>query len=62
MCFFTSPPIYAGAAIFPLSTGYVYVSNSEIQSNGGGVYGLYFDNKGSVVDYKVSHRNVQLKN
>jgi len=43
-----------GAAIFPLSEGgYVYVSNSEMRNSEGGVYGVYFNNFGEVVDYKV---------
>jgi hypothetical protein len=42
-----------GSAIFPLSTGYVYVSNSEMKKGNGGVYGLYFDHEGNVVDYKI---------
>ncbi|KAL3801512.1 hypothetical protein HJC23_000950 [Cyclotella cryptica] len=42
-----------GAAIFPLAGGYVYVSNSEINNQGGGVFGVYFDNNGNVVDYKA---------
>jgi hypothetical protein len=42
-----------GAAVFPLSDGYyVYVSNSEMKSANGGVYGVYFDENGRVVDYK----------
>ncbi|KAL7485353.1 hypothetical protein ACHAW6_010955 [Cyclotella cf. meneghiniana] len=45
-----------GAAIIPLSkpsSGYVYVSNSEVNNGGGGVYGLYFDRDGNIVDYKI---------
>ena len=43
-----------GAAVFPLDNGYVYVSNSEASAgNGGGVYGLYFDHDGNVVEYKA---------
>lgn len=42
-----------GAAVFPLDTGYVYVSNSEASKGNGGVYGLYFDNDGNVLDYKA---------
>ena len=42
-----------GAAVFPLSTGYVYVSSSEVANKGGGVYGVYFDQEGNVVDYKM---------
>jgi hypothetical protein len=41
-----------GAAIFPLSDGYVYVSNSEMKNGHGGVYGVYFDHAGRVTDYK----------
>jgi hypothetical protein len=42
-----------GAAIYPLPNGeYVYVSNSELTSKRGGVFGLYFDAKGGIKDYK----------
>ena len=42
-----------GAAVLPLSNGgYVYVSNSEMDDGYGGVYGVYFDDRGRVVDYK----------
>ena len=42
-----------GAAVFPLTNGgYVYVSNSEVTEKRGGVYGVYFDDVGNVVDYK----------
>lgn len=41
-----------GAAVFPLTNGYVYVSNSEMRDGHGGVYGVYFDNHSRVVDYK----------
>ena len=42
-----------GAAVLPLSNGgYVYVSNSEMADGYGGVYGVYFDSRGRVVDYK----------
>lgn len=42
-----------GATVFPLDEGgWVYVSNSEMKESRGGVYGLYFDKNGSVVDYK----------
>jgi hypothetical protein len=40
------------ADIFPVANGYVYVSNSEVDSSGGGVSGLYFDNDGNIMDYK----------
>jgi hypothetical protein len=41
-----------GAGIVSLSTGgYVYVSNSELSSAGGGVYGLYFDSSGNVSSF-----------
>jgi secreted PhoX family phosphatase len=40
------------ADIFPVDNGYVYVSNSEVDSGRGGVYGLYFDNDGNIMDYK----------
>lgn len=44
-----------GAGIVELSNGrgYVYVSNSEIGGGDGGVYGLYFDEIGSIIDYKT---------
>lgn len=43
-----------GAAVFPLSDGgYVYVSNSEMDSGRGGVYALYFNERGDVADYKM---------
>jgi secreted PhoX family phosphatase len=41
-----------GAAVFQLSDGYVYVNNAEIKDGRGGVYGLYFDRKGEIIDYK----------
>lgn len=41
-----------GAAVLPTNNGYVYVSNSEMKSNQGGVYGLYFSNDGKVLDYQ----------
>ena len=41
-----------GAAVIPLSDGYVYVNNAEIKDGRGGVYGLYFDRNGDMVDYK----------
>jgi hypothetical protein len=42
-----------GAAVFPLTNGgYVYVTNSEVTEKRGGVYGVYFDDAGNVVDYK----------
>lgn len=42
-----------GAAVFPLTNGgYVYVSNSEVPDKKGGVYGVYFDEGGNVIDYK----------
>jgi len=37
----------------PLNSGYVYLSNSEEESGGGGVYGLYFDKDGNVIDYQT---------
>ena len=40
------------AGIFSVDNGYVYVSNSEMDSKLGGVYGLYFDNDSNIVDYK----------
>ena len=42
-----------GAAVIPLSDGYVYVNNAEIKDGLGGVYGLYFDRNGRMVDYRV---------
>jgi len=43
-----------GAAVIPLDDGgYVYVSNSEASNGKGGVYGLYFDSDGNVVEYKA---------
>ena len=40
--------------MFPLKDGYVYVSNSNAPNgNGGGVYGLYFDHDGKVVEYEA---------
>jgi hypothetical protein len=41
-----------GAAVFQLSDGFVYVNNAEIKDGRGGVYGLYFDRKGEIIDYK----------
>ncbi|KAL7544483.1 hypothetical protein ACHAWF_007897, partial [Thalassiosira exigua] len=42
-----------GAAVFPLDDGgYVYVSNSEMKEGLGGVYGVYFDKEGNIVDYQ----------
>ena len=41
-----------GAAVFELDNGYVYVSNAERGRNKGGVYGLYFNEKGDIIDYK----------
>ena len=42
-----------GAAVIPLTNGgYVYVSNSEVPEKRGGVFALYFDDAGNVVDYK----------
>ena len=37
----------------PLKDGYVYVSNSEERGGNVGVYGLYFDKDGSIMDYKA---------
>jgi len=42
-----------GAAVISLADGYVYISNAEIKDGRGGVYGLYFDRNGRVVDYKM---------
>ena len=45
-----------GAAIFSTNNdddgGYVYVSNSEMKSGLGGVYGLYLDKHANVIDYR----------
>ena len=41
-----------GATIIPLDDGYVYVSNSEVDDGKGGVYGVYFNHDGDIVDYK----------
>ena len=35
-------------------SGYVYMSNSEVDNGMGGVYGLYFDKFGNVTNYKPS--------
>ena len=32
--------------------GYVYVSNSEISNGNGGVYGIYFNKDGQIINYK----------
>ena len=53
---FSSIPFHSlpdGAAVFPLPNGYVYVSNSEMKESKGGVYAVYFDYNGNVVDYKM---------
>jgi len=43
-----------GAGVIELDHGsYAYVANSEESSGNGGVYGLYFDSKGNVHDYRV---------
>ncbi|KAL7545818.1 hypothetical protein ACHAWF_009167 [Thalassiosira exigua] len=36
-----------------LSSGYVYLANSEVGFSQGGVYGLYIDADGNVVEYKA---------
>ena len=41
----------------PLAGGYVYMSNSESDDEGG-VYGLYFDKDGNIVDYKATVRHI----
>ena len=43
----------AAGIISLLDGGYVYMSNSEIGSGEGGVYGVYIDNEGNVVDYRT---------
>ena len=48
-----------GAAIFPLSDGYVYVSNSEMKNSKGGVYGVYFNHDGKILDYKMLLTNTK---
>lgn len=41
------------AHVFPTGNGgWVYVSNSEMKAQRGGVHGLYFDREGNPVDYK----------
>jgi len=43
-----------GAAVFAWEDGgHVYVSNSDRQNKRGGVYAMYFDKQGDVVDYKM---------
>jgi len=43
-----------GAGIIPLENGgYVYMSNSEEDDGNGGVYGLYFNSNGEIVDYRA---------
>jgi uncharacterized protein len=43
-----------GADIFELDDGgYVYTGNSEVDSGGGGVYGVEFDKQGRVRNYKA---------
>lgn len=37
----------------PTESGYVYVVNSEEEDGGGGVYGIYFDKDGNVLEYKA---------
>mmetsp|Transcript_12724 Transcript_12724/g.27444 ORF Transcript_12724/g.27444 Transcript_12724/m.27444 type:complete len:687 (+) Transcript_12724:110-2170(+) len=37
----------------PLEDGYVYVSNSEENDGEAGVYGIYFDKDGNIVDYQA---------
>ena len=42
-----------GAGVIPLKDGgYVYVSNSENDAGTGGVWGLYFNKKDEIVDFK----------
>jgi hypothetical protein len=38
---------------YPLEDGYVYVTNSEMDDGEGGVYGIYFDKHGNIVEYKA---------
>ena len=43
-----------GAGIIELEDGgYVYMSNSEEDDGNGGVYGLYFNSNGEIVDYRA---------
>ena len=43
-----------GAGIIQLDDGgYVYMSNSEEDDGDGGVYGLYFNSNGEIVDYRA---------
>jgi len=43
-----------GAGVISLENGgYVYMSNSEEDDGNGGVYGLYFNSKGEIVDYRA---------
>ena len=37
----------------PTTGGYVYMSNSEMWGGDGGVYGLYFDANGNIMEYKA---------
>ena len=39
------------ADVFPTNDGYVHVSNSKMASSHGGVYGLYFDHDGNILNY-----------
>jgi len=41
-----------GAGVIPLKDGYVYVSNSENDDGLGGVWGMYFNEKDEIVDFK----------
>ena len=38
--------------MIPLKDGYVYVSNSENDDGLGGVWGMYFNEKDEIVDFK----------
>ena len=42
----------AGISLLP-DGGYVYLSNAEVENNGGGVYGLYFNKDREIIDYKT---------
>ncbi|KAL7546102.1 hypothetical protein ACHAWF_009434, partial [Thalassiosira exigua] len=37
----------------PLNSGYVYVANAEKGDGEGGVYGIYFDKDGNILEYKA---------
>ncbi|MDA1312154.1 MAG: DUF839 domain-containing protein [Acidobacteria bacterium] len=49
-CGYSWHPAPDGAAVFPTSDGWIYVSNSEVGGNGGGVGALRFNSEGAVID------------